>query len=146
MLIVSSCFLKLKWLCDSSAQYSFTWLRRAGETGWSLLLLSISSHTEGGLRRQYGSHNTASFVSSWLLPSQLRMTGLLRSKQLVTFLIGNRSDSGRCSNGHCWSREGEMRHSNVSMSGASSFCSSRTSPITALRCLLYFTDLVMSLL
>ena len=34
------------------------------------------------------------FVSTWLLPSQLRMTGLLRSKQLVTFLIGNRSDSG----------------------------------------------------
>ena len=65
---------------------------------------------------------------------------------VVTFLIANRSDSGRYSNGHRWSREGEMRHSNVSRSEASSFCSSRTSLITALRCLLYSTGLVMSLL
>ena len=124
MLIVSSCSLKLKWLCDSSwgcLQHSFTSLRRAEETGWSLLLLSISSHTERGLKRWYGSKNTASFIFSWLLPSQLRMTALLRSTQLVTFLIANRSDSERCSNGHRWSREGEMRHSKVSRSGASSF-------------------------
>ena len=46
--LLSKCFLKFKWLCDSSALYALTSLRRAGGTGWSVSIAAenSSAHTQ----------------------------------------------------------------------------------------------------